>query len=68
MEEPAVVEGPVGYCNNRDGTATTAVGFSSLGSYFYFVLLLAENEEVEDLEDSCSVQNEQHHEPGHRLK
>lgn len=63
-----MVEGPVGYCNDRNGIAAIALGFSSLGSHFFFVLFLAENEEVEDLEDSCGVQNEQHHEPGHRLK
>ena len=58
-----MVENSSGYRHNCYGIAAFVVAIGAL-----VLLALAENEEVEDLEDSCGVQNKQHHEPGHRLQ
>ena len=67
MEESSVVAHTVGYCDYRNGITAIAVVVSALSGYFFLLLLFAEDEEVENFENACSVENKQHGEPGNRL-
>ena len=62
MEESLVVQNSAGRCHTGNGHPAAALAVSAL------TLLLAEDEEVENLEDSSGVENKQHNEPRNRLE